>query len=253
MNSIGARRRRRLATLAATIGLPAVMLTSTLAFAQGSAPSGPRVFPRTSTPYGNSYGDWSTIWWQWAYSQPVAGHPLFDETGVNCGAGQAGPVFFLGGVFNVSGTAVRTECVVPAGKALFFPILNVAAENTGTEGVTRENELRVGAASLVDQAADLALEVDGTSVGPLAHFRVPSPAFHFRLPEHNIIQAFGVFAPAGWCFPEGELCEPYRAVADGFYVMLAPLPPGPHTIHFRGSFPAFGFTLDVTYHLTVEP
>jgi hypothetical protein len=34
--------------------------------------------------------------------------------------------------------------------------------------------------------------------------------------------------------------------------MSAPLPPGAHTIHFRGVFPS-GVTVEVTYHLTVSP
>jgi hypothetical protein len=40
-------------------------------------------------------------------------------------------------------------------------------------------------------------------------------------------------------------------VADGFYLMLAPLRTGSHVIHFHGSFPAFAFTLDITYNLRV--
>jgi hypothetical protein len=42
------------------------------------------------------------------------------------------------------------------------------------------------------------------------------------------------------------------AVADGVHLMLAPLPPGPHTLHFHGEFPLFNFSLDITYYLTVE-
>lgn len=38
---------------------------------------------------------------------------------------------------------------------------------------------------------------------------------------------------------------------DGAYVMLGPLSDGAHTIHFGGSFPAFNFSLDITYHLVV--
>src|SRR5690349_16171961 len=63
------------------------------------------VVPPQAHPNGHTYGEWSEKWWQWAYSLPAAGHPLFDETGVDCGAGQSGTVWFLGGVFNVSGTA----------------------------------------------------------------------------------------------------------------------------------------------------
>src|SRR5262249_9630524 len=76
-----------------------------------------------SRPYGRTYGEWSATWWQWAFSIQTPDNPLLDETGAKCGVGQSGPVFFLAGVINVSGSAERT-CSVPSGRALFFPILN---------------------------------------------------------------------------------------------------------------------------------
>ena len=40
---------------------------------------------------------------------------------------------------------------------------------------------------------------------------------------------------------------------DGYYVLVPPLPPGPHTIVFGGTItdPDFTFTLHVTYTITV--
>ena len=67
----------------------------------------PRVYPPGSRPFGLSYGEWSARWWQWAYSMPVTGHPLFDETGADCAAGQSGPV---------SSANVRTPAMSPARK-----------------------------------------------------------------------------------------------------------------------------------------
>lgn len=40
------------------------------------------------------------------------------------------------------------------------------------------------------------------------------------------------------------------SVDDGMYVMLTPLPPGQHNIHFTAKL-GDGFELDVTYYLTV--
>jgi hypothetical protein len=34
--------------------------------------------------------------------------------------------------------------------------------------------------------------------------------------------------------------------------MLKPLEPGRHTIHFAAAIEAYGFNLDVTYHITVS-
>jgi hypothetical protein len=45
----------------------------------------------------------------------------------------------------------------------------------------------------------------------------------------------------------------FPSVDDGYYVMIKPLAPGSHTLHFHGTVAAFGFALDITYHLTVTP
>ena len=53
----------------------------------------------------------------------------------------------------------------------------------------------------------------------------------------------------------GSTGGPGTSVSDGYFVMLAPLSAGQHTIHFKGSEGAAPntFTLDITYHLTVQP
>ncbi len=77
--------------------------------------------PSQSNPYGASYGTWGARWWSWAVSAPVGGNPIQDEDGSLCNLGQSGPVWFLAG--NFGGTTVRS-CDVPAGKSIFFPIVN---------------------------------------------------------------------------------------------------------------------------------
>jgi hypothetical protein len=63
--------------------------------------------------------------------------------------------------------------------------------------------------------------------------------FGFNAPADNIL---GV--PGGG---SGE------AVSDGVYLMLHPLSRGEHTLRFGGTFDDFGFSLDITYHITVAP
>lgn len=208
---------------------------------------------------GGTFGALSNAWWQWAYSIPVDQNPLLDESGANCGIGQSGPVFNLAGIFNETGTANRPECVVPAGKALFVPILNAECSNVEGNGMT-EKALRDCAKGLMDMVdpASLQLDVDGYSFGHLENFRVSNltkpQGYHFTLPDNNVLQLFGYDAPAGDCYypdPTGR-CVPYLSVSDGYYMLLPPLRPGQHTIHFHGSIPDM-FTLDVTYDpLTVR-
>ena len=176
----------------------------------------------------------------------MAGHPLFDETGADVANGQSGPVWFLGGVFNVSGTATR-NCSVPAGKAFFFPIVNVEWDNfcpPATPPLTLE-ELRTTAAWFMDLAQDLQCELDGRALTGLDGYRVTADPFGVNMPTGNIWEFFGCPTPAGFYSP---------LVPDGFYIMLAPLSPGPHTLHFKGTIgDPVNFTPEVTYHLDVQP
>jgi hypothetical protein len=192
-----------------------------------------------------SYAEWTQRWWQWAYGLPVDGHPLFDETGADCAAGQSGPVWFLGGVFNVSGSADRTLCSVPTGKALFFPILNVEWDNIcpPIEPPMTIEELRAIAASFMDLATDLSCELDGRPITNLDRYRFAGDPFGVDIPSGSIWEFFGCATPAGHYEP---------LVPDGFYLMLAPLSPGAHVLHFRGTVgDPVNFTLDITYHLNV--
>ena len=180
------------------------------------------VLPVGSRPYGKTYGQWAGAWWQWAYGIPASTNPLFDETGDNCGTGQQGPVWFLAGVFNASGTAVRDNCVVPAGRALFIPILNAECSNVEGNGASPD-ALRACVKGIMDGNTDLALELDGRAIEHLETFRVQSPAFSVELPTDNLLALFGYDAPAGRCMPGPGPCVPYLSVADGIHVMLAPL------------------------------
>lgn len=198
----------------------------------------PGVMPPQSHSRGATYGEWSAAWWQWAYSLPADQNPFFDDTGCANGAnGQDGPVWFLTGVINVSGAADRT-CTVPTGKALFFPLINVecsTAEAPPFYGADEE-ELRACARSFA--IGDVFAEIDGRQVHNVADYLVESPLFSFTLPENNVLG-----------LPTGEA----DAVSNGYYLMLAPLSVGEHTVHFGGTYSDFGFTLDITYHLTVAP
>jgi hypothetical protein len=207
----------------------------------------PGVIPVNATFHGLTYGEWSARWWQWAFSLPIDQHPLFDTA--DCSEGQSGPVWFLGATF-VSTTTPNGEtlafadrtCSVPAGVSLFFPVANAEASTIEGNGAT-DAELRSAAEFFQDFVQNLSCEVDGKSIEGLDGYRVQSPLYTFGpLPDNNILQSFGLDAPAG---------STSLSVADGVYLMLAPLPVGPHTIHFHAEIPDFLFFIDVTYHLDV--
>lgn len=202
-----------------------------------------------SVAFGRTYSEWSAAWEQWADSIPVANHPLFDKG--DCSTGQSGPVWFLGGKFcatydvNCGFTNIVRSCTVPGGKGLYVAVVNAELSTLEDPSKTQIADLRSAMASSIDGTADVALTIDGRPIPNLKDkFRVQSPAFGFTLPADNLFTALGEgnFA-AGQYFP---------GVDDGVYVMLAPLPTGPHVIRFQASFPAFNFGFDVTYNLMVE-
>lgn len=214
---------------------------------------GAKVLDRGAVVYGKTLGEWAAEWWQWAFSIPMTIHPLFDKT--DCSTGQSGPVWFLGGSF-VSNTAVRS-CTIPAGTFLFFPILNgedsslEESNGDGCSDPTFGGDTIVGVrrcAESYENGVTVTAEIDGVSVRDIAErYRVQSPAYSFTLPADNVLKAT---TSSTHHYPKGTY---FPSVNDGYYLMLAPLSPGFHLIHFHGiGSPGSGFTLDVTYHLMVE-
>jgi hypothetical protein len=217
----------------------------------------PTVVNPNSVVYGRTFGEWSAAWWQWAFSIPVANHPLFDNTD-DCSIGQSGPVWFLGGKFCQAGpnappctpgTATRV-CTLPAGKALYFPIYN------GEDSAPEEPDYGCGSSlsplipgtiaemrkcveTWVEPVADATAEIDGRVIPNLAqNYHAQSTVFGITLPDDNVLKAIGENVSAGTYFP---------VVDEGVYLMLAPMSPGHHHIHFR----AAGGQQDITYDLLV--
>jgi glycine cleavage system aminomethyltransferase T len=102
-----------------------------------------------------------------------------------------------------------------------------------------EAELRRRAARAVDTAehafdmATMRLTVDGRDVEDLSAYRAAPPRFTLWLPEVNLLGATRRIA---------------ESVADGYQVMLRPLPAGEHVVAIAISGPV---AVTITYLLTV--
>ena len=219
------------------LGAKLASAIAALSIVEAALAGNPRVQPPQSHAYGKTRSEWVASYWQWLLSIPADSNSLLDETGEFCDVGQSGKVWFLAGVTGSGAVSVTRSCSVPAGKAVFFPIINTLWISTpGDPGV---DEIREIIGRITDHATDLSCEIDGRLVQNIQQYRVASTVFAVDLPDNNI---FGV-APG----------EYGPNVDDGFYLLLPPLPVGPHTIHFHGSLPALNSTLNVTYNLTVTP
>jgi len=250
-------------TLQVFLATAFLWLSAFAALADDKVTPTPGVVSPTAKVFGKTYADWSAAWWQWCFSLPNTAHPLFDTA--DCSAVQSGPVWFLGGTFAIGGTETR-NCAIPRGTYLFFPIINNWADNTGCSdsGCPPTShpvaELRAIVKGSQDQAANLSFTVDGIPVQGLSDpihtpYRVKSPAFTYALPNdpNNLLNWLLVGfcgSPSPGCFASGGSVFP--AVADGVFVMVTPLAVGNHVIHFHGEIPAFGFTQDFTYNITVQ-
>ena len=229
-------------TAAALFTCAAALTLPTLALAGKGDHGNPGVLPSHANSHGKSYGEWAAAWWQWIMGTPADQSPLLDETGEFAHVGQSGSVWFLAGTF--SGTVERT-CTVPTGKKLFFPVLNNAWFQFCTDPPLDDECTQNNYECLREQIrlpadVEVSCEIDGRSIKNLSAYHVESPAFGLYTTEGSLAAAFG--------FP---LCLNAPCVDDGYYLMLSPMNPGTHTIHFTGINGDFG--LDVTYHLTVVP
>jgi hypothetical protein len=172
---------------------------------------------------------------------------MLDTTGAFCDVDQHGPVWFLTGVFGGS-TAERT-CTVPGGKHILFPIANYIWINSALDNpADTETDYRQYANKGLHPSigGDLEATLDGKPIvfnpgTPIT--RSQSPVFTATFPADNI---FGI---------DPSLLTGYPIVSDGFWVMLPPLEPGEHNLHFRAGQPLLpdqdGTYQNVTYHLTV--
>jgi len=245
--------------------LAAALLSGGFLSARAEDGRAPRILPPQAESFGHTYGEWSAAWWQWLFSLPTTHHPLFDTA--EASAGQHGRVWFLGGTFavtivgNVSVGRVTREVTIPAGKALFFPILNSEYDNVGCPGSPvpptsfSVEQLRALVSANQDLASAMTCTIDGVPVPGLTDpirtpFRVSSPVFGYNLPaNNNVEQYYGLDCVTD---PTGQPIQVQPAVADGVFILLAPLPPGHHTIHFGGSVgnPVW-LIQDITYHINV--
>jgi len=174
-----------------------------------------------TNPHGGVYAVLGTNWWQWVFSLPVTDgfgnttHPQLTSGAVDCSLGQSGQLWFLAG--NFGGSTARS-CTVPKNTALFFPLLNSWADNTGFTEPTNLtlSQLQALAASFVVNPVSLHASVDGVNIPITDANRGLAPFSYLAPNSDNLLQFFGETVPgSGWPFgntPHGVVVAP--AVSD---------------------------------------
>ena len=242
---------KRILVLALSVIL-ALVMSAPIVLAQSSnensqANENPTVLPPAQQNSKNSYAQLSAKWWQWAFSIPAPDNPFtknVETDGAKCKVGQSGETWFLAGSIGATdqshtGFDVDRVCDVPAGKKLFFPIINTECSTVEGNGSTDEELSKCakdGIGFALQTSQDMKASVDGVPIKNLdpskTPYHVASGPFTFTLPD-NSIDTF--------CNGGTQQCGPLplpgtNASADGVYLLLAPLPKGKHEIRFGGKF-----------------
>ena len=161
----------------------------------------------------------SIQWWQWAMSAPEEINPLRDTTGANCSTGQAGPVWFLAGGFDSS--KIHRTCVVPSGKSLFFPVINMVYYPKQAATSLTCKDAKDSARLNNETAVDLFVELDGVQMQDVKKYRVATK------------KCFNVFAK----IPKADHAyDAYPSASDGYWIFLNPLSKGIHVLRFGGRY-----------------
>jgi hypothetical protein len=196
----------------------------------------PGLYSPDSNPFGTTFTDWTSKWWQWFLAIPNSKQPFPDTTGAKCDVNQTGPVWYLVG----SAGKVERNCTIPSDKAILFPILDTECSYSESPNLKNEGELRQCAIDS-NQNADLRASIDNREVKNIEKYRITSGLFNVTYPDD----------PA---FPTNSNFS--QAVHDGWYIMLESLKPGMHDIKFSasqlgGQATGESTVMDVTYHLNV--
>lgn len=201
-------------------------LTLTLAASlllAAARPASAQLVPPSRAIAGVTQEEWSKRWWRWALSFDDEDSPVADPDGRLCASGQSGPVWFLAGTYETRRT-VRS-CRIPAGKTLFFPLINTLAFPPDDEREACAS-LMLRAETQTEAPAALVLEFNGRRFDGLAEHRQATRGCFLVAPDDD--------APAA---------------ANGYYVALGPLKRGRYTLNFGGILPnlsqAVTYTLDV--------
>lgn len=166
---------------------------------------------------GRSQADYAIAWWQWVMRLPDGVRAYQDPSGAQCAINQEGPVWFLAGT---EGTMhARRDCLIPADTPVFVPVIAVLAHASPGKPLTcGQAQARVRATN--DHLAQAQVLLDGEVV---AH-----------VPDHRLrTRCFDAFSEAKYI----ERHAPYvPAASDGYWLMLAPLPPGTHRLAIRARY-----------------
>jgi hypothetical protein len=157
-------------------------------------------------------------YWQDILAKPIDNNPATDDDGSKHDV-STDPVYLASGA---KGQVNRKLKDISAGKSIIIPVNPVlVAEPHVPSGSV--NDCKKYAKEDEDTASEATVTIDDgviCTLKDLQQCRVHTQPFDVDVPKNGIADT-----PAGR----------WKAVADGYYIKLKPLPPGPHKINFKGT------------------
>lgn len=184
-------------------------------------PSSEYAYNLNSTPYNETYQYWSSQWWQWHISIPSLEHPRENYTPERCSLSQNGPVWFLADGPN--GKTEERECTIPQMKSIIVQVLGGECDY-GEANLKNDADIITCVEGGINGATVMA-SLDGKEISDLQNNRIGHYWFNITVPRDNIYEE-----------PPGT----YRALVDGYFLFLKPLPKGTHELVIRGDHTSIG-------------
>ncbi len=187
-----------------------------------------------SYPYGLSYIEWTIRWWKWLMAFPKPCNPAFDQSGSDCAKNQSDKnVWFLAGTVMPVLSAKRS-CAIPHGRAILFPVINNLISYLEYPDLETDDQLKALARKDYKLGIEMLLTIDDWI---LSHeiCRIDSNPFEIEYPNDNIFDTRPGVS---------------RAVSDGFWIFLAPLSKGIHSIYFSAK--DLNYQTNVSYAIQIE-
>lgn len=166
-----------------------------------------KIYSQDSKPFGRTFSEWSTRWWEWLLRIPKSINPANDFTGQNAYLSQHDPnVFFLCQTIESATQLPTRKISIPKGRSIFMPILNWIS-NSYKHGKTEQDLIEIARVRM-DAIGDLQVNLDGRNIPGLEKYRFLSEIFTVELPEENILD-----------LPPGQA----QFVSDGYWLFMGPI------------------------------
>jgi len=198
-------------------------------------------FGGTDKPYGLTYGEWTTKWWNWIMPISKDKSPLHDETGAFWTANQpSSDVWFLIGNFATEASKFKTfphrKIKMQSGRSIMFPVLNCLATFLEYQDLKTHEDLVRHVGNDVDSVVKKKLFINKKMYEPV-HVSSDPKIFKVTIPEYN---AFNI--------KNSGLTD---AAADGYWAFIKPLSKGNYTIRFEGSCESGRLCAGASYELDI--